>query len=137
MCSFERNCPKTLHFCFWQAPPHRDYPWGFAMNLADRIVRVSSGDDASARSLLKPGEIRNVTIDLVGTANRFGTGHRVRVDISSSNFPFFDVNPNTGERPGHQTHEVTALNTVYHDRARPSHINLPVMPPGAVTGRNP
>ncbi|HUI42156.1 MAG TPA: CocE/NonD family hydrolase [Terriglobia bacterium] len=119
------------------APPNRDYPWGFAMNLADRIVRVSSGDDTAARSLLKPGEIRNVTIDLVGTANRFGTGHRIRVDISSSNFPFFDVNPNTGERPGHQTHEVTALNTVYHDRARPSHINLPVMPPGAVTARNP
>jgi hypothetical protein len=109
------------------APPNRDCPWGYAMNLADRIIRVSSGDYASAQTLLKPGEVRKVTIDLVGVANRFRTGHRIRVDISSSNFPFFDVNPNTGERPGYQTHEVTALNTLYHDRQRPSHINLPVM----------
>jgi uncharacterized protein len=117
------------------APPNRDYPWGYAMNLADRIIRVSSGDNATRRRLLKPGEIRKVTIDLVGVANRFRSGHRIRVDISSSNFPFFDVNPGTGERPGHQTHSVRALNTVYHDRGRPSHINLPVMPAGAVAGR--
>jgi putative CocE/NonD family hydrolase len=110
------------------APPNNDYPWGYAMNLADRIIRVSSGDYASTRTLLKPGEIRKVTIDLIATASRFQPGHRIRLDISSSNFPFFDVNPNTGERPGHQTHRVTALNTVYHDRARPSRINLPVVP---------
>jgi hypothetical protein len=109
------------------APPNRDYPWGFAMNLADRISRVGSGDDASARTLLKPGEIREVTIDLVGVANRFRSGHRVRVDISSSNFPFFDVNPNSGERSGYETRAITALNTVYHDRERPSHINLPAI----------
>jgi putative CocE/NonD family hydrolase len=112
------------------APPSRDYPWGYAMNLADRIIRVSSGDDAATRRLLKPGEIRKLTIDLVGVANRFETGHRIRMDISSSNFPFFDVNPNTGERSGYHTHEVTALNTVYHDRVRPSHVNLPIMPAG-------
>lgn len=119
------------------APPNRDYPWGYAMNLADRIIRVSSGDDVASPAFLKPGEIRRVTIDLVGTANRFPKGHRIRVDISSSNFPFFDVNPNTGERPGHQTHEVTALNTVYHDRQRPSHLNLPVMPSRMAAGQNP
>jgi hypothetical protein len=106
------------------------------MNLADRIIRVSSGDYASARTLLKPGEIRKVTIDLVGMANRFRTGHHIRVDISSSNFPFFDVNPNTGERPGYQTREATALNTLYSDREHPSHINLPVMPADPVTGQN-
>jgi len=109
------------------APPNRDYPWGYAMNLADRIIRVGSGDYASARTLLKAGEIRKVTLDLVGVANRFRTGHRIRVDISSSNFPFFDVNPNTGERSGYETHAITAMNTVYHDRERPSHINLPAM----------
>lgn len=112
------------------APPSRDYPWGYAMNLADRIIRVSSGDDVATRRLLKPSEIRKVTIDLVGVANRFETGHRIRVDVSSSNFPFFDVNPNTGERPSDWTHEATAVNTVYHDRVRPSHVNLPIMPPG-------
>ena len=118
------------------APPNRDYPWGFAMNLADRIIRVSSGDYASAQNLLKPGEIRKVTIDLVGVANRFRSGHRIRVDISSSNFPFFDVNPNTGERPGYQTREAIALNTLYHDRERPSHINLPVMPADRATAQD-
>lgn len=110
------------------ALPNPDYPWGYAMNLADRIIRVSSGDDVASPRLLDPGEIRKVTIDLVGTANRFQKGHRIRVDISSSNFPFFDVNPNTGERPGDQTHELRASNTVYHDRRRPSRVNLTVMP---------
>lgn len=109
------------------APPNGDYPWGYAMNMADRIVRASSGDYATERNLLKPGEIRKVTIDLVGVANRFRAGHRIRVDISSSNFPFFAVNPGTGERAGFETHTVRALNTVYHDRGRPSRINLPIM----------
>jgi putative CocE/NonD family hydrolase len=110
------------------APPNHDYPGGYAMNLADRIIRVALSNEVGTPSLPKPGTVRKVTIDLVGVANRFGVGHRIRVDISSSNFPFFDVNPNTGERSGYQTREITALNTVYHDRNRPSHITLPVMP---------
>jgi hypothetical protein len=109
------------------APPNSDYPSGFAMNLADRIIRVRSSMDRSNPQLLKPGEVRKVTIDLLGVANRFPKGHRIRVDVSSSNFPFFDVNPNTGERLGYQTHEVVAVNTVFDDKDRPSHINLPVM----------
>jgi len=117
-------------------PPSRDYPWGYAMNLADRIIRVRSAHDAATPRLLKPAEIRKVTIDLVGTANCFRRGHRIRLDISSSNFPFFDLNPNTGERLGYQTHEVTALNTVYHDRERPSHINLPVMQSDSAAEQN-
>ena len=110
------------------APLNRDYPEGYAMNLADRIIRVRSADDPARPVFLKPGTVRKVTIDLVGVANRFRIGHHIRVDISSSNFPFFDVNPNTGGRSGYRTHEITALNTVYHDRDRPSHITLPVMP---------
>ncbi len=109
------------------APPNRDYPEGFAMNLEDRIIRVRSWNDTSPPRVLMPLSARKVTIDLVGVANRFRTGHRVRVDISSSNFPFFDVNPNTGERSGYSTHETTADQVVYHDREHPSHINLPVM----------
>jgi putative CocE/NonD family hydrolase len=108
--------------------PNRDYPWGFAMNLEDRIIRVRSAIDPAKPQLLKPGEVRKVTIDLLGVANHFKKGHRIRVDISSSNFPFFDINSNTGERPGYQTHEVVANNTVFHDKDHPSHINLPVMP---------
>jgi len=117
------------------APPNRDYHWGFAMNLEDRIVRVRLNPDPSKPQLLKPGEIRKVTIDLLGVANRFKNGHRIRVDISSSNFPFFDTNPNTGERPGYQTHEVTAVNTVYHDRQHPSRINLSVISAGSLSGQ--
>jgi putative CocE/NonD family hydrolase len=119
------------------AAPNRDYPWGYAMNLADRIIRISSGDDVASPRFLQPGEIRKVTIDLVGTANRFQKGHRIRLDVSSSNFPFFDVNPNTGERPGHETHEVTALNTLYHDGKRASQLNLTVMPFQAAAGQDP
>ena len=110
------------------SPPNRDYPWGFAMNLEDRIVRARSAPDPAKPQLLKTGEVRKVTIDLLGVANRFQKGHRIRVDISSSNFPFFDINPNTGERPGYQTHEEVAFNTVYHDKDHPSHINLPMLP---------
>jgi uncharacterized protein len=110
-----------------QAPPNRDYPWGFSMNLEDRIIRVRSSKDPAKPELLKPGEVRKVTIDLLGVGNRFKKGHRIRLDVSSSNFPFFDVNPNNGERPGYPTHEVEAVNTVYHDKDHPSVINLPMM----------
>ena len=113
--------------------PNREYPWGFSMNLEDRIIRVRYAPDRANPQLLKPGEIRKVTIDLLGVANRFKKGHRIRVDISSSNFPFFDVNPNTGERPGYQTHEVVANNTVFHDKDHPSRVNLPIVPVEALT----
>jgi putative CocE/NonD family hydrolase len=110
------------------APPNKDYPEGYAMNLEDCIIRVRWSEGYEAPHFLKAGEIRKVTIDLIGVANRFVRGHRIRVDISSSNFPYFDVNPNTGERPGYSTHAVIAINTVYHDGEHPSHINLPLLP---------
>jgi putative CocE/NonD family hydrolase len=119
------------------APPNKDYPEGYAMNLEDRIIRVRWSEGYETPHFLKPGEVRKVTIDLIGVANRFVKGHRIRVDISSSNFPYFDVNPNTGERPGYSTHSVIAINTVYHDGARPSHINLPLLPAGATPAAPP
>jgi len=103
-------------------------PMGYAMNLADRIIRVRASVNPAEPLLLKPGEIRKVTIDLLGVANRFQKGHRMRLDISSSNFPFFDVNPNTGETEGRQTHSALALNSVYHDAAHPSRLVLPLIP---------
>ena len=106
------------------------------MNLADPSSGPARGT-TPPDGVLKSGEVRKVIIDLIGTANRFQASHRIRLDISSSNFAFCDVNPNTGEPPGHQMHEVTALNTVYHERGRPSHLNLPVMPAADVTGRTP
>jgi predicted acyl esterase len=94
---------------------------------------VRSAIDTSKPQLLRASDVRKVTIDLLGVANRFKKGHRIRVDISSSNFPFFDINPNTGERPGYQTHGVVAINTVYHDKDHPSCVNLSLLPVEALT----
>jgi putative CocE/NonD family hydrolase len=108
-------------------PANRDYPAGYAMNLADRIARVRYSKSAERPELLKPGEVRNVTVDLLGIANRFKKGHRIRVDISSSNFPFFDVNSNTDDRIGQRTRMASAINVLYHDREHPSHVVLPLL----------
>jgi putative CocE/NonD family hydrolase len=62
------------------------------------------------------------------TSNVFNSGHRLRLDVSSSNFPRFDLNANTGEPIGQETHTEVAQNTVWHDREHPSHLVLPVIP---------
>jgi hypothetical protein len=107
-------------------PPSPDYPRGYDMLLADGIVRARFRNSLEKPELLEPEEIVEVTIDLLGIANRFQKGHRIRLDISSSNFPFYDVNPNTGERPGHHPRRIPAVNTLYHDPDHPSHILLSV-----------
>jgi putative CocE/NonD family hydrolase len=108
-------------------PPSDDYPEGFALNLVDSIIRARYRDGWDREVLMQPGEVYPVRIQLPPTSNLFGRGHRLRLDISSSNFPRFDVNPNTGEPVGRHTHAVVARNTVFFDRARPSHITLPVI----------
>jgi hypothetical protein len=109
-------------------PPGADWPGGFALNITDGIVRARFRDSLQQEKLMKPGRIYPFTIKLYPTSNVFKKGHRIRVDISSSNFPRFDVNPNTGEPLGEHRRMVTAINTIYHDRAHPSHIVLPVVP---------
>jgi len=109
-------------------PPSAAYPSGYDLLLADGILRMRHRDSMEETTLMEEGEVYEIEIDLLGTANRFKAGHRIRLDISSSNFPFFDVNPNTGERLGHHTHTVEAVNTIYHDAERPSHVTLPLMP---------
>ena len=79
--------------------------------------------------LLKPGEVYEFTIEPYPTANVFKKGHRIRVDISSSNSPRFDVNPNTGEPLGKNRRMLTADNTLYHGPAHASYIILPLAPP--------
>ena len=108
-------------------PPSEDYPAGYDMLLADRIIRARYRNSLETAELMEPGKVYEITIDLLGIGNQFKAGHRIRVDISSSNFPFFDVNPNTGERLGHHTHTVKATNSIYHDSSRPSHIVLPIL----------
>ena len=77
---------------------------------------------------MAPGIIYEFTIQLYPTSNLFKAGHRIRLDISSSNFPRFDVNPNTGEPLNGHRRMVVATNTIYHDRERPSHVILPIIP---------
>lgn len=109
-------------------PSGADWPHGFDLNLADGIVRARFRDSLQEEKLMQPGKVYPFTIKLYPTSNVFKKGHRIRVDISSSNFPRFDVNPNTGEPLQQHRRTVIATNTVYYDREHPSHIVLPLVP---------
>jgi putative CocE/NonD family hydrolase len=112
-----------------EIPPNPDYPLGFDLNLGDSIFRVRYRDGFDHQAPpLDPSDIVPITITLYPTANVFKKGHRIRVDISSSNYPRFDVNPNTGEPLGDYRRMVPADNTVYHETAHPSQLILPVIP---------
>ena len=109
-------------------PPRSDFPQGFDMNITDGVIRARYRDSYEVGKLMTPGEIYRFNIELYPTSNLFAKGHRIRVDISSSNFPRLDVNPNTGEPLGLSRRTVVAENTIYHDADHPSHILLPVIP---------
>jgi putative CocE/NonD family hydrolase len=118
-------------------PPSEAYPEGYALNLTDGIQRLRYRDDPSRPVWLTPGEVVEATVTLFPISNLFAAGHRIRLDVSSSNFPRFDVNPNTGEPLGAERRTVVAQNTVFHDARRPSQLVLPVIPamlPGAASG---
>jgi len=110
-------------------PPNQDFPAGADLNVGDSIVRARYRDSLEHAELMKPGEVYAFTIEMYPTSLVFAKGHRIRVDISSSNFPRFDVNPNTGEPLNDNRHWAMAVNTIYHDAQHPSHILLPVIPP--------
>ena len=78
--------------------------------------------------MLKPSEVYEYTIDLWATSNVFKAGHRIRLEIASSNFPRFDRNPQTGEQSREATRLEPALQHVFHDELRPSHVVLPLIP---------
>lgn len=109
-------------------PASADWPGGFDMNIGDGIVRARYRDSLKEEKLMEPGKIYPFTVRLYPTSNVFKKGHRIRVDISSSNFPRFDVNPNSGEPLNDHRRLVTAVNSIWHDREHPSHIVLPVVP---------
>ncbi len=111
-------------------PPSEDWPAGFAMNITDGIQRCRYRDSWSEPTLMEPGRVYEVSVEPFPTSNLFKAGHRIRLDISSSNFPHFDVNPNTGEPEGTSRRTRIAANTVFMDKARPSHVVLPVIPAG-------
>ncbi len=108
-------------------PANEDYPDGFHMPLADSILRARFRAGFDAERFMEPGQVYELAIELPPVSNVFKAGHRIRVDIASSNFPRFDVNSNTGEPLGRHTKLVKATNSVYADAGRPSHIRLPVI----------
>jgi len=116
-------------------PPMKDYPAGVDLNVGDSIVRARYRKSLSTATMLKPGEPQEFTIELYPTSLIFRRGHRIRLDISSSNFPRFDVNPNTGEPLSQERGKRIATNTVYHDPQHPSNVVLPVIPFNTITGQ--
>lgn len=105
-------------------PPSEDYPRGYALNITDGIFRVRYRNGFDKPEPVGKGEVFKITISPFATANMFKKGHRIRLDISSSNFPKYDVNPNTGEPEGTSHRKKTAVNTVFMHKGRASKLKL-------------
>lgn len=112
----------------WTAKLTEVLPDGRSYNLADGIVRARYRNGYQQPELLETGAIVHYTITMGATSNRFKAGHRLRVQISSSNFPRFDANPNTGDVIATAMTTVCAEQEVFHTCAYPSHVLLPVVP---------
>jgi uncharacterized protein len=103
------------------------WPSGLAQNLTEGILRMRYRNSQDKPELMKPGEIYRVSVDLWATSNVFLAGHKLRLEISSSNFPRFDRNLNTGEPQANASRISRANNVVYHDQAHPSALILSVL----------
>ena len=104
------------------------HPDGYARNLQDGIIRARYRASRTSPTPVEPGRVYEYTIDLWATSNVFLPGHSTRVEISSSDFPRFDRNPNTGAPFGSDTVQEKAQQTIYHRRKFPSHILMPIIP---------
>ena len=113
----------------WVAKLVDVHPDGRAFNVAEGILRARYRESLTEPTLLEPGETYEFEVDLVGTSIAFLEGHRIRVHITSSHFPQFDRNPNTGAPFGTTDTFQVAHQTVQHTAVYPSHIVLPVIPP--------
>ena len=109
-------------------PPNEDYPEGYDMLINDSIIRTRYRESFEREVMMEPGSPYLVKILLPPTSNLFAKGHRIRIDVSSSNFPRLERNPNTGEPIGRHTKMIKADQTVFSDAARPSRVMLPVIP---------
>jgi len=103
------------------------YPDGRSMSVTEGIRRMRLRNSTTKEELLKPGEVYPVTIELTNTALTFLKGHRVRVIISSSNYPKYALNLNDGGPMYRKGAGLVATNTVYADKQRPSALILPVV----------
>ncbi|MGC1338643.1 MAG: CocE/NonD family hydrolase, partial [Candidatus Binataceae bacterium] len=128
--------PITLTLYASSSAPDTDFtaklvdlgPCGLAKNLTDGIIRARYRESQSEAKLLTPGKIAEFKIDLWSTANVFKAGHRIRLEVSSSNYPRFDPNPNTGHDLFADAEVQPAMQTVMHDRGFASHLTLPIVP---------
>jgi putative CocE/NonD family hydrolase len=108
-------------------PASADYPCGYALNLCDGVVRLRYCADPERETFSTPATVHRIEITLPPVANRFMPGHRIRLDISSSNFPKYEVNSNTGEPEGRARRKRIATNTIFVDDGRASRIILPIV----------
>ncbi|CDN50290.1 CocE/NonD family hydrolase [Neorhizobium galegae] len=118
-------------------PPSKDYPTGYALNITDGIIRCRYRNSFEKPEPIVKGEVFKVTIEPFATANLFAKGHRIRVDISSSNFPKYDINPNSYAPEGRGRTSQVARNTVFCDGTRASAIRLPIVGGAAMVGLKP
>ncbi len=107
-------------------PPSDNFPDGLAFNITDSIIRARYRNGWESPELLEPGEACELVFQLYPTSNVFREGHRIRLDVSSSNWPRFDVNPNTGGPLGIDRTYVKATQTIHHGPALPSRVILPL-----------
>ena len=127
--------PVTVELWASSSAPDTDFtaklvdvrPDGYARNLLDGIIRARYRESASRPTPIEPGRPYRYTIDLWATSNVFLPGHRIRLEISSSNFPRFDRNPNTGAAFGEGAEMRPARQTVFHQEGMPSFVLLPVI----------
>jgi putative CocE/NonD family hydrolase len=105
------------------------FPDGEARILTDGVLRLRYRKSLGRAELARPGEVYEIAVDAGVTANVFLRGHRIRVEISSSNFPKFDRNANTGGSIVDETRLLTANQTIYHGGTRASRVELMVLPP--------
>ncbi len=130
--------PILVHLWAASSAPDTDFvarlvdvhPHGYAQNLMDGIIRARYRNftRGEAPSLIEPGKTYEYEIDLWATSNVFKTGHRIRLDVTSSNFPRWDRNPNTGHDFGADAELAIAHQTILHDREHPSYVTLPIVP---------
>ena len=102
------------------------WPDGRSLSVCDGILRARYRDSLSHTELMKPEQVYRFEVELWATAQVFAAGHRLRVEVTSSDFPRYDRNLNTGGAFGRESHGHVANNTLFHDRMRPSHILLPI-----------
>ena len=109
-------------------PPSRQYPEGYHLNLTDTILRMRYRNGWDKEVMMNPNEIYEITLKLWPISNIFKKDHSIRLDVSSSNFPRFDINPNTGEALGKHSEMVTTQNTLWVGGDKGSRAIFPVIP---------